>query len=168
MDNKKIFVIVALALLAIVAVGSVSALDLGFLGGNDDQDTAAEDSDAKTTTIKGIEFNIPDGYVKAENYTLDGETRSSGSIDYKVYQEGYEKGATDAILFLIGEYPTNITDDMLKTMDLGEPKTINDHDGYITTSNEGGDTFTVFFYAEDGDLVTVTVTDDSLLEEIIK
>lgn len=152
MDNKKIFFIAVLALLAVVAVGTLYAAD----------------SDDKTTTVKGIEFNIPDGYVKAENYTLDGETRSSGSVDYKVYQEGYEKGTKDAILFLIGDYPTDLTDDLLKTMDLGKSKTINGHDGYITTSTEGGDTFTVFFYAEDGDLVTVTVTDDSLLEEIIK
>ena len=50
--NKKTIFGISLILIAIFAIGSVSALDFGsILGGEENE----------TVTIDGIEFNIPDG-----------------------------------------------------------------------------------------------------------
>ncbi|ADC47050.1 hypothetical protein mru_1200 [Methanobrevibacter ruminantium M1] len=155
MNAKKLTILAALAILAIVAVGSVSAFDLNFLGGDD----------SSTTTVGGIEFNIPEGYEINDTYTIENQTRtSSGGNEYIVNQEGYGNSDGEELLFLVGHYDTDITNEMLSAMKVGDEKTINGQEGFITSD----DVYTVFSFAKDGELVTVTVSDESALESIIK
>ena len=154
MQKRKILFIGLLAIFAIVIAGSASAFDLGFLTG---------DSGPETVTIEGIDFNIPEGYKEDENYSYVNETASSGSVKYVMNGKTFENDKGDAIAILIADYGKyNVTDDILKQV-ADEKKTINGHDGYVKVDG----IFTIFSYIEDGDLVTVTASDESVIDQVV-
>ncbi|ADC47049.1 hypothetical protein mru_1199 [Methanobrevibacter ruminantium M1] len=154
MNNKKIFAIAALAIIAIVAVGSVSAFDLNFFGGDDKQ----------TTTLGGIEFNIPEGYEIVDNYTIVNETLHDGDDEYIVNSQYYENDDGDSLELYTSDYQDDMEDYILKILTKGDEKTINGRKGYINSE----DGFTMFSFVDDGNLGFVTVSDESILEEVVK
>ena len=154
MQNRKILFIGLLAIFAIVIVGSVSAFDLGFLSG---------DSGPEEITIEGINFTIPEGYKEDANNSFVNETASVGSLTYTMNGKTFENDDGDAIAILIADYGEyNVTDEVLQQV-ADKPKTINGHDGYVKKDG----IFTIFSYEEDGDLVTITASDEDIIDQVV-
>ena len=70
--NRKILFTLSLVILAIFAIGSVSALDFGFLSGDSEQ----------TVTIDGIDFKIPDGFTEDADEEVINESNVKSGITY--------------------------------------------------------------------------------------
>ncbi len=154
MQKRKILIIGLLAIFAIVIAGSVSAFDFGFLGG---------DSGPETVNIEGINFTIPEGYKENTNYSYENETAKSGGVTYTMNGKTYENDDGDAIAILIANYGKyKVTDEILKQV-ADEKKTINDHKGFIKKDG----VFTIFAYEENGDLVTITASDESVIDQVV-
>lgn len=99
--------------------------------------SAAED----TVTVNGLQFNVPDGFEKV-NLTSTSAEFSGEDGNFSITVEN--------------SYNIMIRD----------PKTINGKEGTIETSaNTPGKVR--FQYAEVNQIVTITVSDESLLESII-
>ena len=154
MQNRKILFIGLLAIFAIVIAGSVSAFDLGFLSGG---------SGPEEITIEGINFTIPEGYKEDANNSFVNETASVGSLTYTMNGKTFENDDGDAIAILIADYGEyNVTDEVLQQV-ADKPKTINGHDGYVKKDG----IFTIFSYEEDGDLVTITASDEDIIDQVV-
>ena len=172
MKFNKIAIIAILAILTVVLAGSVSAFDLGFLGGGD--------SEAQLITVGGIDFNIPAGFTENEDYKMVNEKSDSSGIDYYMSSAGFEDSSKqNAIYVLVGDYGDfNVTDQIieyvLEDMDY-EKKTINGQDGYlvqqtITDSSALMDVeqpIYMFVYHQNGDLVFLGATEEAYFSDII-
>lgn len=154
--NKKIILGLSLVLIAIMAIGSVSAFDLGSLLGGDD---AGEN---QTVTIDGVDFNIPAGFTEDPNHATDNKTNEQGGITYITNGKLYENNDTIVAILVAdyGEY--KVTDEIAQSVG-GEPKTINNVSGYLTTDG----IYSVFNYAKDDKLVVLSATDEDVLADFI-
>lgn len=158
MQKRTMIFLGLLAIFAIVIAGSASAFDLSSLLGGDSDESATEQ-----VTIAGIDFNIPEGYKEVPDYSFENETSYIGSVSYTINGKSFENDAKDAIAILIADYGDfNVTDEVLQEV-ADEPKTIKNYDGYVKQDGN----FTVFAYEEDGDLVTITASDDKIIEEVL-
>ena len=151
--NKKIIFGVSLVLIAIMAIGSASAFDLGSLlggGGNE------------TVTIDGIDFNIPEGFTEDPDEATDNETNEQSGITYITNGKLYEKDGIYVALLVAdyGEY--KVTDEIAKTVG-GEATTINNVSGYLSTDGE----YSVFNYAKDDKLVVISANDEDVIADFI-
>ena len=172
MRLNKIAIMAVLIILAIVLAGSASAFDLSFLNPSDDKES-------QTITVGGIDFSMPDGFSENEEYKMENE---SGSVNPNVTMSaaGFEDNTKDnAIYILVANYgqSSNINEKVVKfakTMD-GKAKTINCHQGYLgeQTNDQAGamnmtqDTVYSFVYEENGNLVSITATNESYFNEVI-
>ena len=154
MKERKILFIGMLAIFAIVIAGSASAFDLNFFG---------NDSSPEEVTIEGLNFTIPDGYKEVKNGTLENEKVSMGSVTYVMNAKSYMNSDGDDFAILIADYGDyNVTDDVLKQIAPTE-KTVNGHKGYVKTD----DNYTIFVYEEEGDLVTISASDENIFDQIV-
>ena len=172
MKFNKIAIIAILAILTVVLAGSVSAFDLGFLGGGD--------SEAQQITVGGIDFNIPAGFTENEDYKMVDEKSNSSGVDYYMSSAGFEDSSKqNAIYVLVGDYGDfNVTDQIieyvLEDMDY-EKKTINGQDGYLVqqTATDSSALMDVeqpiymFVYNQNGDLVFLGATDEAYFSDVI-
>lgn len=157
MQKRKILFIGLLAIFAIVIIGSASAFDLGFLSGGSD------DSAPQEVTIEGIDFNIPEGFKEDVNNSIDDVKATAGTLTYTMNGKTFENDDGDVIVILIADYGEyNVTDDVLKQVS-DEKKTIKDYNGYIKKDGK----FYIYSYEVDGDLVTITTADESLIEQVL-
>ena len=150
--NRKILFTLSLVILAIFAIGSVSALDLGFLSGDSEQ----------TVTIDGIDFKIPDGFTEDSDEEVINESNVQSGITYLTNSKLFEKD--DAIMVILvadyGEY--KVTDDIAKEVG-GDATTIEGVDGYL---KEDG-FFYVFDYAKNDKLVVLSTNDKDIIGDFI-
>ena len=126
MDKKIIFGL-SLVIIAVIAIGSASAVDFGsILGGEENE----------TVTIDGIDFNIPDGFKEDPDEAIVNDTKEQSGITYVNNGKLYEKGTTIVALLVAdyGEY--NVTDDIAKSVG-GEVKTFNNVSALRTEENIG-------------------------------
>ena len=172
MKFNRIAIIAILAILTVVLAGSVSAFDLGFLGGGD--------SEAQQITVGGIDFNIPAGFTENEDYKMVDEKSNSSGVDYYMSSAGFEDSSKqNAIYVLVGDYGDfNVTDQIieyvLEDMDY-EKKTINGQDGYLVqqTATDSSALMDVeqpiymFVYNQNGDLVFLGATDEAYFSDVI-
>ena len=142
----------SLVILAIFAIGSVSALDLGFLSGDSEQ----------TVTIDGIDFKIPDGFSEDSDEEVINESNVQSGITYLTNSKLFEKD--DAIMVILvadyGEY--KVTDDIAKEVG-GDATTIGGVGGYL---KEDG-FFYVFDYAKNDKLVVLSTNDKDIIGDFI-
>ena len=98
-----------------------------------------------TVTVNGLDFNIPDGYEK---------TNSTGNTVYFSDDNG-------------GEFSINV--DESSSLIIRDPATVNGREGSIYTGVDGSSTEgqVKFVYQQDGKVVTIKTTDETLLEQII-
>lgn len=152
MLNKKILFTLSLVILAIFAIGSVSALDLGFLSGDSEQ----------TVTIDGIDFKIPDGFSEDTSEEVVNESNVQSGVTYFTNSKLFEKDDKVMVLLVAdyGEY--KVTDDIAKEVG-GDATTIGGVDGYL---KEDG-FFHVFNYAKDGKLVVMSTNDKDIIGDFI-
>lgn len=151
--NKKIIFGLSLVLVAIMAVGSVSAFDLGSLLGG---------GDAENVTIGGIDFAIPEGFTEDPNHAIDNEQREQSGISYTLNGKLYEKDDTIVVLLVSDYGDYKVTDDIAREVG-GEPTTINNIDGYLTTNG----TYKVFNYAKDDKLVVISTNDENAIGDFL-
>ena len=158
MQKRSILFIGVLALFAIVIVGSASAFDLSsiFGGGSDDG--------AQQVTIEGINFTIPEGYSEQVNSSMDNEKLSTGTFTYTVNGKTFVNLKSKAALAILvadyGDY--NVTEKILQQV-ADEKKTIAGQEGYVKV--DGG--FTIFSYEVNGDLVTISASNETVIEEVL-
>ena len=152
MNRKTIFGI-SLLLIAVFAIGSVSAIDFGsFLGGEQNQ----------TVTIDGIDFNIPDGYKEDPNHETVNQTNQKGIITYITNGKLFEKGNT-IVNILVADYGDfKVTDEIAASVG-GVAKTFNNVNGYISQNGQ----FYVFDYAKNDKLVIFSSNDEDAIGDFI-
>ena len=154
----KILVIGLLAVFTILIVGSASAFDLSSLFGD-----SSSNGSSQEITIEGNNFSIPDDYAKNPKSFLDNVTTNTGTVSYTMNGQTFENDKGEAIAIVVTDYNgMNVTEQALKAAG-DTKKTINGHDGYIKKDGE----FSVFSYIENGDLVTISLSDENLLGQII-
>lgn len=152
MNRKTIFGI-SLLLIAVFAIGSVSALDFGsMLGGEENE----------TVTIDGIEFNVPDGYVEDTDEATVNETNEKGAVTYITNGKLYQKG-NSIVNILVADYGDfKVTDEVAASAG-GDAKTIKDVNGYMSQNGQ----FYIYNYAKDGKLVVFSSTDEDAISDFI-
>ena len=151
--NKKIIFGASLVLIAIMAIGSASAFDLGSLLGSDANETV---------TIDGIDFNIPEGFIEDPNEATINETNEQSGITYITNGKVYEKDGIIVALLVAdyGEY--KVTDEIAGAVG-GEATTINNVSGYLSTDG----IYKVFNYAKDDKLVVISANDEDIIADFI-
>lgn len=151
--NKKTILGLSLLLIAIFAIGSVSAFDFGSILGGEEN---------KTVTIDGVDFNIPEGFKEDPNHETVNQTNQQGTITYITNGKLYEKGNTIVTMLVAdyGEY--KVTDEIASSVG-GDAKTINNVNGYMSQNDE----FYVFDYAKDDKLVVISANDEDVISDFI-
>ena len=154
--NKKILLALSIVLVAIAAVGTVSAFelpDLGSLfGGPADQHI----------TLDGENFTIP-GTLKENLDNSDNRTVT----DYTFFTcTQYGKGFindTDYINVMVNDYNiTDISDDLVNFMD-GKAKEISGQDGFLY-HDDVGYTYT---FSKENKVIVIQSNDESLIAPVI-
>ncbi len=150
--NRKILFSLSLVILAIFAIGSVSALDLGFLTGGAEE----------IVTIDGIDFKIPDGFSEDKDEEIVNESSVQAGVTYLTNSKLFEKDDTVVVILVAnyGEY--NVTDDVIKEIG-GNATSIGGVDGYLIKENF----FYKFDYAKDGKLVVFSTNDEDVIGDFI-
>lgn len=157
MQKRKMVFIGLLAIFAIAIVGSASAFDLSSFLGDD-----SSDSESQEVSIRGINFTIPEGYNESENGSFENLTSTAGSLTYTMDGKTFEN-KKDAVAIIVADYGDyNVTEDILQQIAV-EKKTYASQEGYVKVDGN----FTVFSYSVDGDLVTISASDESVIEEIL-
>ena len=154
--KKSIFAI-SIILVAIVAIGSVSAFDLGSLFGGDDS------SENQTVTIAGIDFNVPAGFSEDTNYSAVNQTVDESGVSITNNLKTFVNNNT-VVAVLVAEYKDfNITDDIVGIV-AGDAKTINNVSGYLSTDGN----YKVFSYVKDNKLVVISTNNENVIGDFIK
>ena len=139
--NKKIVVILSLAILAILAVGAVSAAEV---------------------TIGGLNFTVPDGYKENVTQEIVNAENQVGRVNYTMNAKVFEKGNSE-IAVLVSDYGIfNVTDEIVQLVG-GQQKTIKNVSGFYNM--EGN--FTSFSFAKNGDLVVLSANDEKAIEDFL-
>ena len=151
--NKKILLLASIVVLAVVAIGSVSAFDLGSLTGGDE---------GTTVTIGGEEFTIPAGYEENTDLAVDDNVTEYSTFTSTLNEKVFDKG-DDFIIIMVSEYDgTDVDDDLINFLH-GESKKINDIEGF----QQNDDTTFSFSYGKDNKVITVSATQEEVLNQII-
>ena len=154
--KKSIFAI-SIILVAIVAIGSVSAFDLASLFGGDDS------SENQTVTIAGIDFNVPAGFSEDTNYSAVNQTVDESGVSITNNLKTFVNNNT-VVAVLVAEYKDfNITDEIVGIV-AGDAKTINNVSGYLSTDGN----YKVFSYVKDNKLVVISTNDENVIGDFIK
>lgn len=156
MDFKKLGVLLTLALLTIILIGYVSALNIDYSGGADPE---------RGISIENIEFNIPNGYIKNDSKTVVNQTNSSENITYVLNQETFENADGKEIVISIVDYDDfDVDEDTLYRICEGaENKTLMGYPGYMS----GNDTSVQFAYAFDHRAVSITAPSEELINQML-
>lgn len=157
MYPKKIFLfLILLSLMLILFAGVTNALNWGFSGGADPE---------KGIVIEGIEFNIPDGYEKNNSKSIVNETNSSENNSFVLNQETYENTKGEEIIISIVDYDDFDVDSKMlsKVCEGSNQKTLMGYPGYIN----GNDNYTQFVYAFDHRLVSITASNEDIINHIL-
>lgn len=154
--NRKLIAILALSIVAL-SIGAVSAFDLGDLTGGNSA------SEAQNVTIDGIDFNIPAGFEEDTDLAINGEKNETKGIEYTTWGKTYSSKDSDVISIGVATYDGAEVDESMPAYIGSGEKTINNVSGYEYDVPP----FEGFTYAKNGKLVIISVTDESLLDEIV-
>jgi hypothetical protein len=156
MNIKKIIILLCLAFLTISSIGLTNALTL----------TSATENNPETSIIlEGIEFNIPDGYVKNNTKSIVNETRNTGNKSFFLNQIIYENCEGKEIIISVVDYENFDVDanQLYKICEGNTEKSIMGYSGYINQN----DTTTKFTYAFNHRAVSITAPAENLIHEIL-
>lgn len=155
--NRKIFAILSLAIVAVVCMGTASALDLGSLFGGED---AA--SETQNVTIDGINFTIPSSFEENKSMELVDAPMETIGIEYTVNEKTFAD-SKNIVSILVGDYGDyKMSDDVLELMG-GEKTTMNGVDGYLGQK----DGFHTFTYSKDDKLVAIVSTSSEIIGDFL-
>lgn len=154
--NKKILLALSIVLVAIAAVGTVSAFelpDLGSLfGGPADQHI----------TIDGENFTIPGTLEENLDNSDNGTVTDYTFFTCTQYGKGYING-TDYINIMVNDYNiTDLSDDLVNFMD-GKAKEISGQKGFLY-HDDVGYTYT---FSKENKVIVIQSNDESLIAPVI-
>ena len=154
--NKKILLALSVVLIAIAAVGTVSAFelpDLGSLfGGPADQHI----------TIDGENFTIPGTLEEYLDNSNNGTVTDYTFFTCTQYGKGYING-TDYINIMINDYDTSdISDKQVNFMN-GTAKEISGQNGYLHHDNVGY----TFTFLKGNKVIVIQSNDENLIAPVI-
>ena len=154
--NKKILLALSVVLIAIAAVGTVSAFelpDLGSLfGGPADQHI----------TLDGENFTIPGTLEENLDNSNNGTVTDYTFFTCTQYGKGYING-TDYINIMINDYDTSdISDKQVNFMN-GTAKEISGQDGFLY-HDDVGYTYT---FSKENKVIVIQSNDESLIAPVI-
>ncbi|MBE6513505.1 MAG: hypothetical protein E7Z75_10265 [Methanobrevibacter olleyae] len=167
--KNKLFAILIVAILAIVSLGGVYALDIGsiFDTGN-------------SVTVDGVRFNVPDGFEEVISNSTTKYNRTVDNIPYYSEIKNYAYG-NDTVSLSVSKNPSHKATDETAKHYGGDSETINGVSGYLEyhpqtvtkfTSGKYIYTFTTypyytFAYAKDDKLVIVSASEKEYLSDIL-
>jgi hypothetical protein len=154
--NKKILAIFALLIVA-AGMGAASAFDLGSLAGD------SSTSEAQNVTIDGIDFTVPAGFEEDPALAIDGEVNETEGVKYTTWGKTYANDDGDVISIGVATYDGVKVDDAMPEVIGNGELSVNGVDGYKYDVGP----FKGFTYAKNGKLVIISLTDDSLLKDIV-
>ena len=154
--NKKILLTLSIVLVAIAAVGTVSAFelpDLGSLfGGPADQHI----------TLDGENFTIPGTLEENLDNSNNGTVTDYTFFTCTQYGKGYING-TDYINIMINDYDTSdISDKQVNFMN-GTAKEISGQNGYLHHDNVGY----TFTFLKGNKVIVIQSNDENLIAPVI-
>mgnify|MGYP003304639069 FL=1 len=154
--NRKILLALSIVLVAIAAVGTVSAFelpDLGSLfGGPADQHI----------TIDGENFTIPGTLEENLDNSDNGTVTDYTFFTCTQYGKGYING-TDYINIMVNDYNiTDLSDDLVNFMD-GKAKEISGQKGFLY-HDDVGYTYT---FSKENKVIVIQSNDESLIAPVI-
>ena len=155
--NKKIFFALSVAVVAIVAVGTVSAFDFSDLGSMFGM--APPD---QNITIDGETFTIPGTFKENENVSDNGTVSDYYVFKCTDYKQGFIND-TNYINILISDYDTyNPGEDLINYMN-GTSKDISGVKGFLY-SDDIGYTYT---YAKGNKVISIQSDNEELIAPVI-
>ncbi|MBO7718617.1 MAG: hypothetical protein J6S29_00530 [Methanosphaera sp.] len=154
MDYKK--VILLAAIITVVLAGSACASKLDYIGGANPE-TGIE--------IAGIEFNIPDGYLKNDSKSIVNQSNSTGDDSFVVNQETFVNVNGEEIVITIVDFDEfDVDAQMLHRICEGvDEKTLMGYPGYISDNNAS----VQFTYAYDNRAVSITASCEELINQVL-
>ena len=155
--NKKIFFALSVAVVAIAAIGTVSAFDLtdiGSLFGMAPPD--------QTVTIDGENFTIPGTFKENDQVSNNGTVNDYQIFKCTTYSQGYIND-TNYINVIVFDYDTNDLGDNLINYLNGTSKDISGVKGYMY-SDDNGFTYT---YAKENKVISIQSDDEALIAPVI-
>lgn len=154
--NKKILFALSVVLVAIVAIGTVSAFDLSDLGS-----LFGAPKDQKVV-LDGENFTIPGTFKENANISDNGTVNDYYLFKSSDYKKGFTNG-TSYINILITEYNnTKVGDDLVNFMN-GSSKNISGVKGYIYSDDTG---FT-YSYSKDNKVISIQSDKEELIAPVI-
>ena len=151
--NKKILLVLSVAVIAIAAIGTVSAFDLGSLFG-----VPAD----QNVTIDGENFTIPGTFNENLNVSKNGTVNDYYIFKCTEYARGYTNG-TDYINILISDYDTtDLGDDLINYMN-GTSKDISGVKGYLYKDDIGY----TYSFAEDNKVISIQSDKEANIAPVI-
>ena len=151
--NKKILFALSVAVVAIAAIGTVSAFDLSDLGslfGGAPQD--------QIVTIDGENFTIPGTFKENENISDNGTVDDYYIFTVSDYEKGYSNETNYINIFITDYNTTEIGDELVNYMN-GTSKDINGVKGFMY-SDDTGVTYT---YAKDNKVISIQSDNEELI-----
>ena len=155
--NKKILIALSIVIVAIVAMGTVSALelpDLGSLFGLNPPD--------QNVTLDGETFHIPGTFKNNTNVSKNGTFEDYTFFNTTSYARGFQN-ATNYINILISDYSGTEVDEFLTNYNNGTSKDINGTKGYMYSDNIGY----TFSYAKGNKVISIQSDNENLIGPVI-
>lgn len=151
--NRKTILAISLLVIAVFAVGSVSALDFGsILGGEENE----------TVTIDGIDFNIPAGFTEDPSHEVVNETVDEGATPFISNGKLFEKDNT-VVNILVADYGDfKVTDEVASAVG-GDKTTLNNVSGYLSQQGR----FYTFHYAKNNKLVVISANNEDIIADFL-
>ena len=154
--NKKILFALSVAIVAIVAIGTVSAFDLSDLGS---LFGAPKD---QNVNIDGENFTIPGTFKENESISDDGNVNDYYLFKVSDYEKGYSNGTSHINIFITDYNTTELGDELVNIMN-GTAKDISGVKGFLY-SDELGYTYT---YAKDNKVISIQSDNEELIAPVI-
>ena len=155
--NKKILFALSVVVVAIVAVGTVSAFDFSDLtaslfGTPQDQ----------TVTIDGLNFTIPGTFKENESMSDNGNVNDYYIFTVSDYEKGYSNGTSFINIYITDYNTTELGDELVNILN-GTSKDISGVKGFMY-SDEYGYTYT---YAKDNKVIAIQSDNEDLIAPVI-
>ena len=151
--NKKLLFALTVAIVAVAAIGTVSAFDLESLFG------APKD---KNVTLDGENFTIPGVFEENKEMSKNGTVRDYGSFKSKEYSRGYVND-THYLNILIYDYNgTNLDNDLINYMN-GTSKDVSGIQGFMYKDNIGY----TYTYGKGTKVISIQSDNEALIGPVI-
>lgn len=155
--NKKIILALSVAIVAIAAIGTVSAFDLSDLGS-----LFGMQPENQTVTIDGENFTIPGTFKENDNVSNNGTVNDYLLFKCTEYGQGYING-TNYINILISDYNTTDLGDNLINYNNGTSKEISGVKGFMYQDDVGY----TYSYAKDNKVISIQSDNEKLINPVI-